>query len=382
MDSTGFVIGLSILFVVIGVGSSLVYYFARYYIKTDHDDKELLTKKPIEYGLAPKELSQIPPAATALTPASGAPTPRSVSSTATVATALKSTRESLWGRIAKLANAGELPIQIRDEVEEILYSSDLGPKTADALLNRVTDDLQKKERNSLEAVRTGLKAEMNDVFNLVIREELWQKLATASKPQVWMIVGVNGAGKTTTIGKLANLARAKKLKTTIIAGDTFRAAADSQLRVWAERAGAEIYGAENTKDPSAVCYAGLERAKANGSDLVLVDTAGRLHTQDHLMQELVKIKRVMSKVEPEAPHEVLIVLDANAGQNALIQAKQFHEAVGVTGAILTKMDGTAKGGMALGIAYELKIPIVYVGIGESLEDLRPFSAPEFVEAVI
>jgi fused signal recognition particle receptor len=365
MDSTGFVVGLSILFAVIGIVSSVVYYFARYYIKTDHTDKELLTKKPIEYGLAPKDLSPVV-----------AEAPRTVSS------ALRTTKDSFWGRIARLATGGELPSEIRDQVEEILFSSDLGPKTADLLLTRVNDELTRSERQNLESVRAGLKTQMAELFSSVHRPDLWQKLQEGAKPQVWMIVGVNGAGKTTTIGKLASLARAKNLKTMIVAGDTFRAAADSQLRVWADRAGAEIYSAENTKDPSAVCYSGLERAKAAGVDLVLVDTAGRLHTQDHLMQELVKMKRVMTKVLPEAPHEALIVLDANAGQNALIQAQQFNSAVGLTGAVLTKMDGTAKGGMALGVVHDLQIPIVYIGIGESLEDLRSFDSAEFIEAVL
>ncbi len=361
MESTGLIVGLTILFVVIGIGSSVAYYFARYYFKTDHDDKELLTKKPLEIGIHDHRVEGVKK---------------------TVNSALMSTKETLWGRIAKLATSGELNDSVRDQVEEILYTSDMGPKTADILLSRVTSELNKHERNNLESIRLGLRAEMNQVFHSIEREDLWQKLATATKPQVWLIVGVNGVGKTTTIGKLASLAKQKNLKTTIVAGDTFRAAADSQLKAWAERAGAEIFSADNTKDPSAVAYAGLERAKANGSDLILVDTAGRLHTQDHLMQELQKMKRVMSKVLPTAPNETLLVVDANAGQNALVQAKQFHEAVALSGAILTKMDGTAKGGMALGIAHDLKIPILYLGIGESVEDLRPFSAPEFVEAVV
>jgi fused signal recognition particle receptor len=362
MDSTTLIVVLSVLFAVVGVGSTVIYYFARYWIKTDADDKELLTQKPISIGAEPA--------------VKAAPKPKQVRA------ALESTRETLWGRLSRLTFVGELKPQLRNEIEEILYTSDLGPNTAEFFLSRLDQDLSRAEKNNADHVRSALRSEMQNIFQETAAKDLWARVEGEKKSAVWMIVGVNGAGKTTTLGKLASLAKSKNLKTLIVAGDTFRAAADSQLKVWAERAGSEIFNPENIKDPSAVAYSGLERAKAVGAELVLIDTAGRLHTQDHLMQELQKMKRVMSKIYPEAPHETLLVIDANAGQNALVQARQFHEAVGLTGVIITKMDGSAKGGVALGIVHELKIPVVYIGIGEAIEDLRPFNASEFIEAII
>ena len=196
-----------------------------------------------------------------------------------------------------------------------------------------------------------------------------------------MIVGVNGAGKTTSIGKIsAQLAKEGK-KVLVAAGDTFRAAAGGQLKVWTDRAAVEIFSPEGVTDPSAVAFDAVSKGKAQGYDVVIVDTAGRLHTQANLMEEIKKMKRVMTKVIPEAPHETLIVLDANSGQNALMQAKEFHTALGLTGAVLTKMDGTAKGGVAVGLAQELQIPIKLIGVGERIQDLRPFSSQEFVDSL-
>ena len=207
-------------------------------------------------------------------------------------------------------------------------------------------------------------------------------LQLSAKPAVWMVVGVNGAGKTTSIGKLAaHLARSGK-KVLVAAGDTFRAAAGNQLKVWTERAQVEIFSPDGVKDPSAVAYDAIAKAKAQGYDVVIIDTAGRLHTQANLMEELKKMKRVMGKVIAEAPHETLIVLDANSGQNALLQAKEFHQALILSGVILTKMDGTAKGGVAVGIANELKIPIRLIGVGEKIGDLRPFSSKDFADSIL
>jgi fused signal recognition particle receptor len=198
---------------------------------------------------------------------------------------------------------------------------------------------------------------------------------------VIMVVGVNGAGKTTSIGKISAQWAQSGKKVLVAAGDTFRAAAGQQLKVWTERAAVEIFAPEGITDPSAVAFDAVSKAKARGYDFVIIDTAGRLHTQANLMEELKKVKRVIAKVIPEAPHEVLVVLDANSGQNALIQAREFHQALGLTGAILTKMDGTAKGGVAVGLAHELQLPIKLVGIGEKIQDLRPFSAHEFVDSI-
>ncbi len=194
-------------------------------------------------------------------------------------------------------------------------------------------------------------------------------------------MGVNGAGKTTSIGKIAARLAQDGKRVLVAAGDTFRAAAESQLKVWTERAQVEIFSPQGVNDPSAVAFDAVAKAKAQNYDVVLIDTAGRLHTQVNLMEELKKVQRVIKKVIPEAPHETLLVLDGNSGQNALIQAKQFHQALQVTGIVLTKMDGSSKGGVAVGIAYEIKVPIRFIGIGEKVQDLRPFSAKEFVDSI-
>jgi fused signal recognition particle receptor len=195
------------------------------------------------------------------------------------------------------------------------------------------------------------------------------------------VVGVNGAGKTTSIGKIAGQLAHSGKRVLVAAGDTFRAAAGNQLKTWTDRAQVEIFSPEGVTDPSAVAFDAVSKGKAQGYDVVIVDTAGRLHTQSNLMEELKKMKRVITKVIPEAPHETLIVLDANSGQNALMQAREFHKALGLTGVVLTKMDGTAKGGVAVGLAHELKIPIRLIGVGEKIGDLRPFSVKEFVESI-
>jgi fused signal recognition particle receptor len=199
---------------------------------------------------------------------------------------------------------------------------------------------------------------------------------------VFLIVGVNGAGKTTSIGKLSSQMAQEGKKVVIAAGDTFRAAAGEQLRVWSDRAAVEIYHPEGVTDPSAVAFSAIEHALKVKANAVIIDTAGRLHTQVNLMEELKKVKRVITKKIPTAPHEILIVLDANSGQNALQQAKEFHQALGLTGVVLTKLDGTAKGGVAIGLASELKLPIKFIGIGEKISDLRRFSTTEFVDSII
>jgi fused signal recognition particle receptor len=193
---------------------------------------------------------------------------------------------------------------------------------------------------------------------------------------------VNGAGKTTTIGKLARRFAQSGRRVLVAAGDTFRAAAADQLKIWTDRAQVEIFSPENVTDPSAVAFMAVEAAQGGGFDIVIIDTAGRLHTQKNLMEELRKMKRVMQKKIESAPHEVLLVLDANSGQNALVQAREFHQALGVTGVVLTKLDGTAKGGVAVGLACELQIPIKLIGVGEGIEDLRRFSSREFVDSIL
>ena len=299
--------------------------------------------------------------------------------------ALKKTEENLFGRIRALFKA-EASGQHLDEIEEILYTSDLGPLTVQRLMGALQEKLSKAERADYETIRETLKTEIKNIFagseKVFSAEGILEKICFApSGPTVLMIVGVNGAGKTTSIGKISSQLAKQGKKVLVAAGDTFRAAAGGQLKVWTDRAHVEIFSPEGVTDPSAVAYEALAKAKAQSYDILIVDTAGRLHTQANLMEEIKKIKRVMAKVIPEAPHETLIVLDANSGQNALMQAREFHKALGLTGAILTKMDGTAKGGVAVGLAQELQIPIKLIGVGERIQDLRAFSAQEFVDSI-
>lgn len=311
--------------------------------------------------------------------ASGAPEP------VTMKQALSNTEKNLWGRFKSLFSS-EASAHHFEEIEEILYTSDLGPATVERVLDVVKSDLSKSEKSNIDSIKEALKKEFIDIFEEAnipepLIEEPFKHLNMQTSPSVWLIVGVNGAGKTTSIGKIASRLAQSGKRVLVAAGDTFRAAAESQLKVWTERAQVEIFSPSGVADPSAVAFDAVSKAKAQGYDIVLIDTAGRLHTQVNLMEELKKIQRVMKKVLPEAPHETLLVLDGNSGQNALLQAKQFHQALGVTGIVLTKMDGSAKGGVAVGIAHELKVPIRFIGIGEKVTDLRPFSAKEFVDSI-
>ncbi|MEK7355310.1 MAG: signal recognition particle-docking protein FtsY [Bdellovibrionota bacterium] len=314
--------------------------------------------------------------------------------------ALANTRSSFFGRLKGVFGSREtLTSSEMEEIEEILYTSDLGPQTVQRLLEAVETRVSADGNSGFEAVRSALKSEMLSIFHDVENGtsnggahvkhgsedyiDGLEKLAIWNrKPAVLLVVGVNGAGKTTTIGKLARRIAQSGRKVLVAAGDTFRAAAGDQLKVWTERASVEIFNPENVQDPSAVAYQALERGTKEAFDVVIIDTAGRLHTQKNLMEELKKMKRVIQKLLPEAPHEVLLVLDANSGQNALIQAREFHQALGVTGVVLTKLDGTAKGGVAVGLACELQIPIKLIGVGEGIEDLRHFSSEEFVNSII
>ncbi len=301
--------------------------------------------------------------------------------------ALKKTEENFFGRIRKaFSNADKK--QVLDDIEEVLYTSDLGPSTVQKLLGVVDAELSSKEMKDLEAVKSALKVEMIDILKAQHPDDQTPKKVSElirrapEGPSVLMIVGVNGAGKTTSIGKMASQLAAQNFKVLVAAGDTFRAAAGGQLNEWANRAQVEIFWPERATDPSAVAYDAVMKAKAQNFDFVILDTAGRLHTQSHLMDELKKVKRVMTKVIPEAPHETWIVLDANSGQNALMQAKEFHQALGLTGIILTKMDGTAKGGVALGVVDQVQIPIKLVGIGEKINDLKSFNYSEYVDSIL
>ena len=294
--------------------------------------------------------------------------------------ALAKTRAGFWGKVkAQFSGQQTISASEIEELEEALYTSDLGPKTVDHLIAKVSASMNGDDYN-LESLHQSLKGELNSIFKNASTTQL--ETDPEKKTSVWMVVGVNGAGKTTTIGKLANQQVEKGKKVLIAAGDTFRAAADAQLKVWATRAEVEIFSPEGIKDPSAVAFDAVQKGVSKGFDLVIIDTAGRLHTQKNLMEELKKMKRVMAKALEGSPDETILVLDANSGQNALMQTEQFHEALGVSGVILTKMDGSAKGGVAVGIACEHQLPIKMIGVGEKIEDLRPFNATEFVDSIL
>ncbi|MHB8772814.1 MAG: signal recognition particle-docking protein FtsY [Syntrophales bacterium] len=264
-----------------------------------------------------------------------------------------------------------------DELEEALIVADVGPAFTGELIASLQEKVKRKELASPEVLRT------------VLRETMREILLTGEAPlrvppnEVYtiMVVGVNGTGKTTTIGKLAHNLKAEGHEVTLVAADTFRAAAIEQLEAWAERAQVPLIRQAANADPAAVVYDAVRAAKTRRAGVVIIDTAGRLHTKVNLMEELKKMKRIMGRELPGAPHEVLLVLDATTGQNAIAQARMFTDEIGVTGLILTKLDGTAKGGVVVRIAKELNIPLRYVGVGEQIDDLRPFRAEEFVEAL-
>ncbi|OGW53837.1 MAG: signal recognition particle-docking protein FtsY [Nitrospirae bacterium RIFCSPLOWO2_02_42_7] len=284
------------------------------------------------------------------------------------------TKDKLVGNIDSLLTRWKKadPILL-EELEEILISSDTGAIVAERLIEKV-----KKARGSEpEDVKDALKEEM---LNILTEHEGALKLPDA-RPAVVLIIGVNGTGKTTTIGKLSDKLRGEGKKVIIAAADTFRAAAIEQLTIWGERSGAAVIRHSNGADPAAVVFDALAASKTRGVDVLIVDTAGRLHTKTNLMEELKKIRRILEREHPGSPHEVLLVLDATAGQNSLVQARIFSKDIGITGIVLTKLDGTAKGGIILSISEELRIPIKMIGVGEGIEDLRDFNAREFVDAL-
>lgn len=269
--------------------------------------------------------------------------------------------------------------ELLEELEAILYEADLGVKTTTHLIEEVQRGLKRGELKDPERVKEFIKEE---IFHILKSGEKPLTIDFSQiKPFVFLVVGVNGVGKTTTIGKIAYSYSSQGKKVLIGAADTFRAAAVEQLEIWAKRVGADFIKQSMGSDPSAVAFDTIHAARSRGTDLVFIDTAGRLHTKVNLMEELKKIKRIVNREYPGAPHEILLVLDATTGQNAISQAKLFHEAIGVTGIALTKLDGTAKGGIIIGITEEMKIPIRYIGIGEGLEDLKEFNATEFVQAL-
>ncbi|HZK13285.1 MAG TPA: signal recognition particle-docking protein FtsY, partial [Desulfobaccales bacterium] len=290
---------------------------------------------------------------------------------------LSRTREALSGGIDRLFRGRKVvDAELLEELEELLITADIGVETSLFLIQALEDKLRRRELGDVERLKAALQAEMVGLLASPAAPD------RSARPWVVLVVGVNGVGKTTTIAKLAHQDRHQGLTPILVAADTFRAAAVEQLEIWGERVGAAVVKQKTGADPAAVVFDGLAAGLARGADTVYVDTAGRLHTKVNLMEELKKIHRTAAKKIPGAPHEVLLILDATTGQNALNQARLFHEAVGVTGLILTKMDGTAKGGVALGVVHETGIPLKYIGVGEAMEDLRPFDAEAFVEAIL
>jgi fused signal recognition particle receptor len=281
--------------------------------------------------------------------------------------------------LANLLPGGRIDENVLDELEMRLITADVGVETTERILSGLRKQVQRKELGNLDALLGALRKSLLEILRPVAMPLV---LEGAAKPFVILVVGVNGAGKTTTIGKLARRMKDYGLKVMLAAGDTFRAAAIEQLQVWGDRNGVPVISQKAGADPAAVAFDAVQAAKARGIDVLIADTAGRLHTQSNLMEELKKVKRVMGRVDASAPHEVLLVLDASQGQNALQQARLFHEALGVTGIVLTKLDGTAKGGIILAIASELKLPIRFVGTGESAEDFDEFDADSFVDALL
>lgn len=292
---------------------------------------------------------------------------------------LSKTHQGFVEKIDQLLGKKTIDQGLLEELEAILYEADLGVKTTTQLIEGVQRGLKRGDLREPYRVKEFIKQEILNI--LKSGEKTLTIDFSQTKPFVFLVVGVNGVGKTTTIGKIAYVYSSQGKKVLIGAADTFRSAAVEQLEIWANRVGADFIRQSAGSDPSAVAFDAIHAAKAREVDLVFIDTAGRLHTKVNLMEELKKIKRIISRECPGAPHEILLVLDATTGQNAISQAKLFHEAIGVTGIALTKLDGTAKGGIIIGITEELKLPIRYIGIGEGLDDLKEFSATEFVQAL-
>ena len=290
---------------------------------------------------------------------------------------LAKTREKLADKIDELLNGStKIDDELLDELEETLIMSDVGTKTTEKLMDGLRKGVRKAEINSTDDVKKFLSNQIREI----LIEEQGENLNVAP-PYVILMIGVNGAGKTTTIGKLSAYYKEQGKKVMVAAADTFRAGAIEQLEIWAQRTGAAIVKRDEGTNPSSVALSAAREAVEKNFDVLIVDTAGRLQNKYNLMEELKKINRIIGKGIPGAPHEVLLVLDATTGQNALNQAKIFSAAAEVTGIVLTKLDGTAKGGMIIGIKEELNIPVKWVGVGEGLEDLRPFNAQEFAEAL-
>ena len=291
---------------------------------------------------------------------------------------LTATRRALSGNVGQLlARKRVLDAALLEDLETVLITADLGVDTATAVMADITRRVSRKELSDTEAVYAALRAILYEI--VAPCEQPWP---ITHQPEIVLMIGVNGAGKTTTIGKLACRLRAEGRSVLLAAGDTFRAAAIEQLGEWARRAEVPMISQPRGADAAAVAHDALQAARARAVDVLLIDSAGRLHTQTGLMDELAKIKRTLARLDAHAPHQVILILDGGIGQNALIQVEQFHKAVGVTGLCITKLDGTAKGGVVFALAKRFALPIYFVGVGESADDLRPFDARSFVDAVL
>ena len=294
-------------------------------------------------------------------------------------TRLGKTRRGFTDALSSLVSGRKkIDDNLLEELEMILLSADVGMEATDRIIQALTEQVSRQTLKDPEALLQALRQQLLDILTPVARP---LEIPEDQRPFVILMTGVNGAGKTTTIGKLVKKLQQQDYRIMLAAGDTFRAAAVEQLQTWGERNQVPVIAQHSGADSAAVIYDALQSAQARNMDVLIADTAGRLHTQSNLMEELKKIKRVMQRLDPEAPHEVLLVVDATTGQNALRQARIFHEAIGLTGLVLTKLDGTAKGGIVIALAEQLGLPIRFIGVGESIDDLQPFDAHAFVEAL-
>ncbi len=292
---------------------------------------------------------------------------------------VKKTNENFFSKLSRaIVGKSKVSEDVLDAIEEALISSDMGVDTTLKLIDNLEDRVERDKYMSMDELVDILRDEIGKLLNVNDSEALVQPFDFSKKPYVMLVVGVNGVGKTTTIGKLAASLRAQGKKVVIGAADTFRAAAVDQLQIWADRAGVDIVRQEMGSDPASVAYDTVRSAVAKGADVVLIDTAGRLHNRIDLMNELTKIRNVIRKVVPDGPHDVLLVLDSTTGQNAFQQAKEFSRATDVTSLAVTKLDGSAKGGVVVGIVDQFRIPIKFIGIGEGIDDLKVFDKKEFV----
>ena len=295
---------------------------------------------------------------------------------------LEKTKESVFSKLTRIvAGKSKVDAEVLDDLEEVLITSDVGVQTTVKIIERIESRVAKDKFLGTSELNSILRKEISELLSENHSEELQDFSISDKRPYVIMVVGVNGVGKTTTIGKLAYQLKKKGLKVVLGAADTFRAAAIEQLEIWSQRVDVPIVKQKMGSDPASVAFDTLQSATKQGADVVIIDTAGRLHNKVNLMNELGKVKKVMQKIVPDAPHEILLVLDASTGQNAIEQARQFTLATDVNALALTKLDGTAKGGVAIGVSDQFKIPVKYIGVGEGIEDLQPFNKGEFVDSL-